>query len=71
MATVKKISPEYYTNLYERNEDFKNFVDRVCKCYGYRVEFTLHTPTAKEYAAYLDDEKRIDESDRYLNFIQD
>ena len=39
--------------LYEENTDFKDFVDRDCKMYGYNKEFAFLCKTVQDVGYYM------------------
>ena len=45
-------------DFYNKNADFKRFVDANATSYGKSVEFMLQTPTVKEYMKYIKDKEK-------------
>ena len=44
-----------YKELYDTNENFKTFVDKVCKSYGLTVAEALEHHTVKDVGEYYTD----------------
>ena len=45
-------------DYYNKNADFKRFVDANATAYNKSVEYMLQTPTAKEYMKYIKDKEK-------------
>ena len=40
-------------NLYKNSKDFRDYVEKDCKTYGYSIYWSLKMAHVKEYAKYL------------------
>ena len=45
-------------DFYNKNADYKRFIDLNAKQYGKTVEFMMLTPTAQEYEKYIKDKEK-------------